>query len=214
MTDAPLSPSSSADPIGAKTPGASGDSPATPPPSPLPSDELSAEVPVDTMIPAPRRKMFGGLVAACAVRPLGWVAAVGVIVGLLLPATGLGPSTCGMQRSLAVPCPGCGLTRSVSSFLQGQFSWSFQFHPMGWAFAVAMLILAVGSFLPSRWRDPVIARLSKYDGPIGFGLIAFAVLLVGYGIYRIVMVQSGVDGFAWWSGDGSNPPPFVPTGTE
>ena len=76
-------------------------------------------------------------------RHLGVLLAAGAVVavGCLLDVRADGscrllgfipPPMCLSQLLLGVPCPGCGLTRSVACLLQGDLRASLAFHPLGW----------------------------------------------------------------------------------
>jgi hypothetical protein len=112
-----------------------------------------------------------------------------------------------MLETFRTPCPGCGLTRSVTCFIQGEFAWSLGFHPLGWGFALAFAFLGVLAPLPRRWREAVIGRLSRHDTVIGIVLIGYATAVVVYGIARVVMVNTGAESQQWWRT--SDRPPWL-----
>jgi hypothetical protein len=71
----------------------------------------------------------------------GWAAAAGLLVAALLPR-GLiegAPAFCPFRMWSGLPCPGCGLTRSVVALVQGDPAASLHFHPLG---AVVVAIFA------------------------------------------------------------------------
>lgn len=57
------------------------------------------------------------------------VLVLGILV--LLPSDGLGILLCPFNLLFDLPCPACGLTRSMSSLLHLQFAKSLFFHPLG-----------------------------------------------------------------------------------
>lgn len=178
----------------------------------LQSAQPAADIPAadPRLVPArARRRPFLGVSAALLCRPLGLLGLAGLLIGLAMPPTGIGPSYCGMQRSMGVPCPGCGLTRSVSSVLHGQIAWAYHYHPFGLAFVAGMLVLGVGALLPTRWRNPVIERLGRYDNVLGWLFLIFCAGLLLFGIYRIAMVMQGNPDYIWWQQNGETPPPWV-----
>lgn len=54
-----------------------------------------------------------------------------LVVLALLPSDGLGFSACLFNRIFGIPCPACGLTRSLSSLLNFEWSKSIAYHPLG-----------------------------------------------------------------------------------
>ncbi len=68
------------------------------------------------------------------------------------------PSLCMSKSLLGIDCPGCGLTRSLLCFFQGQFARSLALHPLGWVIAVAVLLQ-----FPYR----ILALVRKQDYPLG-----------------------------------------------
>ena len=96
-----------------------------------------------------------GLLAAAALVPIGRVES--------------GPVICPVRRLTDVPCPGCGLTRSLTRSMHGQFYEAATVHPaglplvallVGWAItgpAHAGTALDPGSWTLSRWRRLALA---------------------------------------------------------
>jgi hypothetical protein len=68
-----------------------------------------------------------------------------LVVGALLPLHLLtdGPSFCPFKIATGLPCPGCGMTRSVVALLHGDLGASLFFHPLG--IVVVAASLAVGA---------------------------------------------------------------------
>ena len=86
-------------------------------------------------------------------RGVGIVAWVGIGIALLMPSNGVGVSLCGMYRIYQIPCPGCGMTRSVSHFFHLNFLESFIFNPFGIVFSILMMIAAMQIALPRKRID-------------------------------------------------------------
>lgn len=148
------------------------------------------------------------MVATILSRPTGILALAGFAMGaFVLPPKGLGFKMCQFQTSTGFPCPGCGLTRSVTSFLHGYFTQSFGYHPLGFVVALGFLVLGFGTIVPNRWRARLIERLSRYDRVAAWLVIAFGILLLAYGVVRIGLVASGDPDYQWWRQEG--PPPFA-----
>ena len=110
---------------------------------------------------------FGGLLALAVV--IGWFAT--------LPKL----STCLLQVTIGYPCPGCGMTRSVTSAVRGELLASLRFHPLG-APAVLLTLTAFLSALRGvlTGRDPFWRALDRVGAPLGIGgLVAlFAIWIV------------------------------------
>ena len=75
----------------------------------------------------------------------GGIALVGLFVAALLPRAWIeaGPSFCPFRVWSGLPCPGCGLTRSVVALAHGDLAGSLYFHPLGVAVVLALLAVAV-----------------------------------------------------------------------
>ena len=54
-----------------------------------------------------------------------------VFVLVLIPSEGFDVTLCPMQNIFGLPCPACGITRSMSSLLILDIWHSFRYHPMG-----------------------------------------------------------------------------------
>ncbi|MCC6176859.1 MAG: DUF2752 domain-containing protein [Chloroflexi bacterium] len=78
------------------------------------------------------------------------VAALALLVGLVVPPEAMtaGPSFCPFKVMTGLPCPGCGLTRSVVFLLHGDLTASLYFHPLGIVTVAAFLFLLVAD----GWR--------------------------------------------------------------
>ena len=66
-----------------------------------------------------------------------------LIILFLLPSEGLGVSTCLFYWLFKSPCPACGLTRSMSSFLNFEWSESFFYHPLGLVLAGYIILCMI-----------------------------------------------------------------------
>lgn len=182
----------------------------TPIPPPAPSFAAPSAVPRIR-----KRPTFGftGFSRVVFSRPLGFVALLGVILGaFILPPTGVNISACGFHTSTGLPCVGCGLTRSVTCFLQGEFALAMAYHPFGPVFAVGFILLGAIAVLPEKWREPVVKRLESWDRPLGIATIVFFSLLIAYGVYRISLVAGDHPDLIWWKT--ADAPPLVTNGAN
>ncbi|MBI1290811.1 DUF2752 domain-containing protein [bacterium] len=111
-----------------------------------------------------------------------------------------------MIATLGVPCPGCGLTRSVTAIFHGDFLAAWQYNPFGYFFALGFALLAPVAVLPGRQITRLKEALRPQSYRIAVVLIAFTVGLMLHGITRAVLVGTHSTTYAWWW-DGSQVPP-------
>jgi len=120
---------------------------------------------------------------------LAWIA---LVVGIAMPPRGVGFSTCTMYVSTGLPCPGCGITRSVSSLFHGHWVWSWRYHPLGWLVALWVIGTAGSVFWPRGWRSKswqFVAAHEKVAWRVFWVLLALWLL---YGIVRLILVAKGL----------------------
>lgn len=75
-------------------------------------------------------------------------------LSVVLPPEGVGVAVCWFQAISGIPCPGCGLTRSVASLTHGHFESAVQHHPFGILVWLLALVLASSPLWGQklRWR--------------------------------------------------------------
>ncbi len=56
---------------------------------------------------------------------------LGLLFLSVMPSNGFGISACLFKSIFDIPCPACGLTRSMSSFLNFDLTLSLIYHPLG-----------------------------------------------------------------------------------
>jgi hypothetical protein len=151
-----------------------------------------------------------GLIDVMINRKVGFVGLAGVIVGaLLMPPVGLGFDSCTMLRSTGLPCPGCGLTRSVASVLQGHVLAAWQYNPFGFLFAFLFASSAPLAILPNRIIDSLRRRLQPYAVSMAICLIVGLVGLFVHGIVRAGLVLKKSPSQEWWWRGRPVPPAFA-----
>ncbi len=111
-----------------------------------------------------------------------------------MPQNGFGISICFFHNITGLPCPGCGLTRSVAAVLHLHFWEAMRFHPLGIAACVAVLFFAI-SGLHRQTADFYI----RHSKSITVLLVSAGVILVIFGTIRIFWIvqfpQSAVNYF-------------------
>ncbi|MBI3921066.1 MAG: DUF2752 domain-containing protein [Armatimonadetes bacterium] len=113
-------------------------------------------------------------------------AALFLSLSLVLPPAGLPVNLCLFKWITGVPCPGCGLTRSVTCLSHGHFAAAFHFHPFG---IVAYLVLAGLLFAPFAPAG-IYSACASWFRSRKLGL-AFTVVFVAYAVLRIWAVATG-----------------------
>jgi hypothetical protein len=99
--------------------------------------------------------------------------------GLLLPKLGIGGVTiCSFRRMTGHGCPGCGMTRSVTAFLQGDPRRSIEMHLFG-----PILVFVAAGFWARSWIELFrsVPRPFSFSGTgWTIGLTTFIVLYLVY----------------------------------
>src|SRR5205085_11441752 len=96
-----------------------------------------------------------------------------------LPPHGTALSLCWLKATTGVPCPGCGLMRSVSCTAGGMFGDALAYNPFGPIVLAGCMIAAAGWTLPSRTRA-ALARISAAHRRNAYILVVAAFLLFGF----------------------------------
>jgi len=85
------------------------------------------------------------------------------------------PAFCIFKHFTAVPCPGCGLTRSLDSLLHGEIELAWQFNPCGYLVLLALASQVVIALLEVQKVVGTSARLQASllgDAVVRFGLLS------------------------------------------
>lgn len=77
-----------------------------------------------------------------------------IVVAVIMAVVSLlGHGLCPSRELLGLPCPGCGLTRSILLILRGQWAESWQLQPFGYAWlALAMVFILDRYVFETRQR--------------------------------------------------------------
>ena len=126
--------------------------------------------------------------------------AVVTLIVALMPPDGLpGLDLCAARRMTGLPCPGCGITRSGSNLLRGDFARAVNYHPFGPVLLLPMFLLGLLALAPRSWRDRARDGLLRWAVPLRRFYLAVLVLFVVFGIVRTFCVLEGWTTFpaAW-----------------
>lgn len=131
-------------------------------------------------------KVPGGLHTFVFSRIAGALAAVALLASVLMPTEGLGVELCFFFDWTGLPCPGCGLTRSVTNVSHGNFVTAWRYNPFGYAFWGSFALMAPCLVLPRRVLDGIHRRV----GPFATWIhrLTWAILggLLVFGLARLV----------------------------
>ena len=112
------------------------------------------------------------------------VAWIGLLLAAITPPHGLGFSICWWQDGTGLPCPGCGVTRSLSCAVRGLFEESLQYHPFGFPILMFFIATAVWSLLPSQRKNSVRRFLSSRALLANSTYLVFVTGFVSFGFLR------------------------------
>ncbi len=168
------------------------------PDSPSSSDQEDQEL--SGLKDSPFLTFSKGIVRMLLNRPAGFLGLLAIVLGgLVLPVTGAtAESICGLERSAGVPCPSCGLTRSVTCVYQGEFLAALQYHPLGYFFAFIFLMMAPSLFYPNSMRNQILNKLTPHARIFGWVFITMIVFMFAYGINRGIKILSNDPAYEWW----------------
>ena len=95
------------------------------------------------------------------------------------------PDICIFKNLTGLPCPGCGMTRSITSAVRGDFAGSFVHHRLGLLTLIYILtqfLLSLGVVFISKFRDS-LQHIGRY---LNKGIIVLAALFFVNWIFTLV----------------------------
>ncbi|MCZ6835083.1 MAG: DUF2752 domain-containing protein [Planctomycetota bacterium] len=114
---------------------------------------------------------------------LAWL---GLCLAIVHPPHGTGVSVCLFSSSVGMPCPGCGMTRSLSCAARGLFEESWSYHPFGLLLLMLFTCTAGLSLLPGATRRRFAASVMRHHRAVTFVYIAFIVSFATFGAVRSI----------------------------
>ena len=116
-----------------------------------------------------------------------------IVLGMLfMPADGFGRDLCYVHASSGLPCPGCGLSRSVAHGIRGHLVEAIWYNPFG-LLVVPYALAAVSSVIwPRTLKDRVRAWLEPRT--VGFKRVYMSLLaaFLTYGAVRMALAIFGL----------------------
>lgn len=101
------------------------------------------------------------------------------------------PDICWFHRTTGLPCPGCGMTRSVACLLQGDLHEALRLHPLGPLVLMALVFLTVAALLPDSPRMALVARVESLEARVPWLPYVLLVGLVIFGMVRLALTWTG-----------------------
>ena len=86
------------------------------------------------------------------------------------------PDVCILRATTGLPCPGCGLSRSIVASMHGDLVMSLAYHQLGLltlAYIFLQFLCRLGILVIPRWST----RLVRYGKFLNQGIIVLAILL-------------------------------------
>lgn len=113
-------------------------------------------------------------------------AAPAVLVGsFLMPPEGLGFSLCAFKALTHLPCPACGLGRSLACLSHLSWGESIRLHPFGPLIYAMLLALGCASALGEERRQRVRAWLDRHRDGARLVYHGFIWAFVAFGVARL-----------------------------
>lgn len=108
-----------------------------------------------------------------------------LLLSIFLPTGGLGVDICLMHRLTELSCPGCGLTRSITSMTHGELSLAAAYHPFGPVIWLILVAVTLYSLMPSPYRRALSAAAVRNDAPLRSAYGLFVTTFVVFGLLRL-----------------------------
>jgi hypothetical protein len=120
------------------------------------------------------------------------VAWLALILAFFLPPGGMGFSLCWLRGQFRIPCPGCGLTRSLSCAVRGKFYESWLLHPYGPFILALFFSVAVASLLPEKKRAQLANAMERHAHFFRIVSVVLVTAFCAYGFLRALLQLAGL----------------------
>ncbi len=112
------------------------------------------------------------------------VAWLGLLLAVLSPPHGTGVTLCLFRACTGIPCPGCGMTRSMSCGLRGMFLESWHYHPLGLIILALFIATALLSLLPGLWQQRLARAMESRAFLFNILYLGFLFVFIAFGVTR------------------------------
>jgi hypothetical protein len=96
---------------------------------------------------------------------------------------------CVFRETTGLPCPGCGMTRAMSSLAKGNLASAMHYHLLSPIIFVGLLVMTIVTLLPQSKRQLILPLIEKAEHRSGFTALSILAMLA-YGIWRIIHLHS------------------------
>ncbi|HSA93803.1 MAG TPA: DUF2752 domain-containing protein [Terriglobales bacterium] len=104
-----------------------------------------------------------------------------------LPSNGLGIRVCLFRILSGLPCPGCGMTRALSSLLHGDGAAAFFYHPFVFAVLPALVLISVHGLLPNDVRGRLRRSFTAHQARLRPAYEALVYSFLAFGLIRMIV---------------------------
>lgn len=111
------------------------------------------------------------------------------ICHILLSASGWHLWTCPFIATFGLPCPGCGLTRSIRAVFRGDIALAMQYHAFAAVAILTVAVLGVSTVLPHKWHQRLVELITNFEKKTGLSQITLGLLCL-YWAVRILVADS------------------------
>ncbi len=98
-----------------------------------------------------------------------------------LVTAGLPGWPCVFKAVLGIPCPGCGISTSISQLLHGDWQGSIATHAYGPVFLAGLVFVVGVSLLPETARVAVVERVARIEKRTGITTLLMLSTLLYWG---------------------------------
>jgi hypothetical protein len=98
-----------------------------------------------------------------------------------LVTAGLPGVICPFKAAFGIPCPGCGMSTSISCLLHGDWQSAFATHAFGPIFFLGLVFFLGVSILPEAARKAVVQQVAKIEKRTGITTFLMITLMFYWG---------------------------------
>jgi hypothetical protein len=120
------------------------------------------------------------------------VAWITLAIAAIHPPHETGISICWMHSTTGIPCPGCGMIRSVSCAAHGLWERSVAYHPFGVPALAMFAFIAAASILPRSMKAPLENQLRQRARPINVLLWIAVGSFLAFGVIRAMRAFASI----------------------